>query len=260
MRILVVDDDRNISRLAVKAARFALPGADVRCAEDGREAWALLQVFRPDLLITDLMMPGLDGNQLLRQIKAQSDWGEMRVVVVTALAADDRRVLDAQAAGAWQVVHKPFNLDELEGVLLGSQPGRESPPRFEPRKNESPPPSATAVLATGPLLDMLDQDRALCAEILTTFLQSLGPRLTAIEDAVRCGEPRNCEIAVHGLKGAAITVGAMRLGQLGLALEVLARQERLDAVGGLLNELRTAIAHARQAVETWLTENSSKPM
>lgn len=107
--ILVVDDESKIRRLI--AANLETLGFDVCAAGDGEQA---LEVFRtcsppPDLVILDLMMPGLDGLAALERLRAQSD---VPVILVTA-RNEGQDKMRGFAGGADDYITKPFALDEL---------------------------------------------------------------------------------------------------------------------------------------------------
>ena len=66
-RLLVVDDEPNIRELLSASLRYA--GFEVATAADGQQALALADSFRPDLLVLDVMMPGLDGYGVVRRLR-----------------------------------------------------------------------------------------------------------------------------------------------------------------------------------------------
>ena len=106
-RILVIDDEPQITRV-LRAAHSA-QGFDVRTANDPEEG---LQVFRdwpPDLVITDLMMPGLSGVEVTRAIRARA----ATPVLVLSVREHERSKVEALDAGADDYVTKPFSIQEL---------------------------------------------------------------------------------------------------------------------------------------------------
>ncbi len=114
-RVLLVDDDArlvHIVGLYLQVQQF-----DVLTAASGEEAMRLLNAALPDLVILDLMMPGLDGVSLCRQIRSLPGGGDtLPVIVFTALS--ERRDLDAaREAGATRVITKPFNLTGLGAAV-----------------------------------------------------------------------------------------------------------------------------------------------
>jgi len=109
-RILVVDDQP--ANLRVVSALLARHGYDVLTAASGEEALAVASAQRPDLLLLDMMMPGMDGFALLAEVKQQPEL--LRVPVVFLTAAHDRELLlRAFDAGAVDYVTKPFMPEEL---------------------------------------------------------------------------------------------------------------------------------------------------
>jgi DNA-binding response OmpR family regulator len=108
--ILVADDDDDI--LLLVTTRLKRDGFNVIEARSGAEALTLAQTRRPDIAVLDVGMPGLDGLQVLEQIRADDTLRGMRVLLLTAKAqeSDVRRGYDA---GADAYVRKPFSPTEL---------------------------------------------------------------------------------------------------------------------------------------------------
>jgi two-component system, OmpR family, KDP operon response regulator KdpE len=106
-RILVIDDEAQITR--VLRAALTAQGYDVRTANDPEEG---LQVFRdwpPDLVITDLMMPGMSGVEVCRAIRARGP----TPIVVLSVRDHERSKVEALDAGADDYVTKPFGIQEV---------------------------------------------------------------------------------------------------------------------------------------------------
>lgn len=106
-RILVADDDRNIADLV--RMYLAKAGYDVCVASDGDEATRLLKERSFDLAILDIMMPGPDGLQIVRNLRKRS---ELPVIFLSARSSDIDKVAGLQF-GADDYVTKPFNPTEL---------------------------------------------------------------------------------------------------------------------------------------------------
>jgi two-component system NtrC family response regulator len=111
-KILVVDDDPSFRRVLEFQLKEA--GYSVACAADGKKALDLFSEDRYHAVLTDLDMPQLSGNELLRQIKKQSP--DTPVIVITAFATIDSAV-DAMKAGAFHYLTKPLNRDALLHTL-----------------------------------------------------------------------------------------------------------------------------------------------
>jgi len=105
--ILVVDDEAQISR--VLKTTLSAQGYGVRTAADGEQALNEMSNWTPDLVITDLRMPNMDGLQLCRRIRAQS-----RIpIIVLSVKGEESLKVEALDAGADDYVTKPFSVNEL---------------------------------------------------------------------------------------------------------------------------------------------------
>ncbi len=105
--ILVVDDERNIIELAQMYLEQA--GYRVASAQDGQAALTQARHLRPALVVLDLMLPGLDGWEVCRRLRAESD---VPVIMLTARSDDVDRIVGLEL-GADDYVTKPFNPREL---------------------------------------------------------------------------------------------------------------------------------------------------
>jgi DNA-binding NtrC family response regulator len=114
-RVLVVDDDESLRR--VMQVQLEQAGFKTTTAAYGAEALAMLQKSPPDLVITDLKMPGMSGIELLRNIR--TDYPDVLVVMLTAFGTVESAV-EAMKAGAYDYLTKPVHPDELELVARRS--------------------------------------------------------------------------------------------------------------------------------------------
>ena len=117
MKILVADDDP-VSRMVVVAALEDLGHACVQAA-DGEEAWRLFTAESPDVVISDRMMPGLDGLELCRRIRAGEITSYTYIVLTTALGAESE-ILDGMEAGADDYLTKPVAPFDLHTRLIAA--------------------------------------------------------------------------------------------------------------------------------------------
>jgi DNA-binding response OmpR family regulator len=118
-RVLLVDDDArlvHIVSLYLQVQQF-----EVLTAESGEAAMRVFAAGLPDLVILDIMMPGLDGISLCRQIRALPGGAGLPVIVFTALS-DSADLEAARAAGADRVITKPFNLTGLGAAVAALLP------------------------------------------------------------------------------------------------------------------------------------------
>jgi diguanylate cyclase (GGDEF)-like protein len=118
MHILIVDDEPG-TRLMVASAVERL-GHRAEQAVDGRDGWLRFQRERPDVVITDWVMPGMDGTELARRIRAGAEPGYAFVMVLTG-RADEGTAREAIRAGADDVLTKPLDPAELERKLIAAE-------------------------------------------------------------------------------------------------------------------------------------------
>ncbi|MDP9231200.1 MAG: response regulator [Actinomycetota bacterium] len=105
-RVLVVDDERSIRMLCRVNLRAS--GMEVLEADDGNEGLELARRERPDLILLDVMMPGLDGWSVARELAADKSTKEIPIIFITARADPADRRLGEQLGGVGYVV-KPFD-------------------------------------------------------------------------------------------------------------------------------------------------------
>jgi two-component system KDP operon response regulator KdpE len=105
--ILVVDDEAQITR--VLKTTLSSQGYGVRTASDGEEALQLMKGWAPDLVVTDLRMPNVDGLELCRRIRTES-----RIpIIVLSVKGEETIKVEALDAGADDYITKPFSVNEL---------------------------------------------------------------------------------------------------------------------------------------------------
>jgi two-component system OmpR family response regulator len=107
-RLLVVDDEPNIVELLSASLRFA--GFEVETARNGTEALRVAEEYQPDLMVLDVMMPGLDGFDVVRRLRQEGR--DMPVLFLTAKDAVEDKVTGLTLGGD-DFVTKPFSLEEV---------------------------------------------------------------------------------------------------------------------------------------------------
>ncbi len=105
--ILVVDDEPQITR--VLRTTLTAQGYEIRVANDGEMALEIMKDWTPNLIITDLSMPQLDGVQLCRRVRAVSQVP----ILVLSVRDQERQKIEALDAGADDYITKPFSMNEL---------------------------------------------------------------------------------------------------------------------------------------------------
>lgn len=111
-RILVVDDEQSVAHWIVEELRGEHPEWDVLEAHDGFTAGQIVGSCKPDVVILDLRMPGMDGFEVCRRIKADPQTRHAAVIAVTAFASDQNEQ-DIHKCGAQACLGKPLEIDLL---------------------------------------------------------------------------------------------------------------------------------------------------
>jgi CheY-like chemotaxis protein len=112
--VLVADDDDDI--LTLVGLRLERAGYAVVTAHDGEEALAAAEAHPIELAVIDVMMPGIDGHEVVRRLRARPETADIPILVLTAVVHDN--VADASdAAGASAHMRKPFSPKELVARL-----------------------------------------------------------------------------------------------------------------------------------------------
>ena len=119
--VLIVDDEPNI----LLSLQFLMKksGYEVRTAKDGEEAMAEIERAAPDLVLLDVMMPKIDGFSICERIRANPEWRDVRIIMLTARGRDVERE-KGMALGADDYITKPFSTKDaiarVEAVLARS--------------------------------------------------------------------------------------------------------------------------------------------
>jgi two-component system OmpR family response regulator len=128
-RVLVVDDETSITDLVSMALRYEQ--FDVRVASNGREALDAVEEFTPDLAVLDIMMPGIDGFEVARRLRATGS--RLPILFLTARDATDDKVRGLTLGGD-DYMTKPFSVEELvariRAVLRRVEPASAAPSRL----------------------------------------------------------------------------------------------------------------------------------
>ena len=119
-KILIIDDDLRLDKMLV--FMFEGQGLETEFADSGSHALEILTHFRPDAIILDLMMPGMDGFEVCETIKKDTALKDIPVIVLTALPSDVH-MERALSLGACAYIEKPFvsakMLDKIKEVIGG---------------------------------------------------------------------------------------------------------------------------------------------
>jgi two-component system alkaline phosphatase synthesis response regulator PhoP len=127
-KILIVEDEKDIARML--EYNLSKEGYKIVLCRDGEEAVGLCRKEKPDLIVLDLMLPGMDGFEICKIVKAEEKLKKTPIIMVTAKARESDKVIGLEL-GADDYVTKPFSPRELiariKAVLRRVQDGRQLP-------------------------------------------------------------------------------------------------------------------------------------
>lgn len=118
LKILAIDDSPDNLTVLKAVTADAFPGATVLTALNGRQGITLARSEDPDVILLDIIMPGVDGFEVCRKLKAEEHLRLIPVVFLTALKADPESRIKALEAGAEAFLTKPFDVQELTAQIL----------------------------------------------------------------------------------------------------------------------------------------------
>ena len=237
---ILVAEDNAINRL-VLGKQLRQLGYPCDMAEHGEAAWALLQEKPYRLLLTDCIMPVLDGYDLARRIRRQEarhevPWGSpLPIVALTANVMEGEQD-KCRLAGMDHYVSKPLTLERLSALLQKIFAGETA--------EEAAEAAPIDWAALGEILG--SSDPADLREVAGFFAESFGGLLDTLHQAIDSGDPAQVRVAAHTAKGAARNGAATPLAELMAALEQDAKAgrdrsefiARADAADGEFARLR----------------------
>ena len=244
MRKLLVVDDHPVNR-EVLVRQLKLLGLAADTAEDGREALAAWAPGRYAAVLADLHMPGMDGFELTRQLRAaelENGGARTPIVAVTANAmrGEEERCL---AAGMDAYLAKPVAIERLGAALERWLP-------IGDRAGAAPSAGSGAAIDRSVLAAWLGDDCSGIDALLNKFRDSAIESGQAINVAWRAADLASLAAAAHRLKGAAQAVGAVRLADAADGLEQAGkagdRDGCRDRLGPLAAELRRAVVEIQR--------------
>lgn len=115
-RILLIEDSSHFQNLVSLLVKQKFPGVDLHIAHDGITGLVSFGHLQPDLIIVDILLPGIDGATMITGLRQHSLFGECKLVVLTSLD-DDQREPYAYALEGVDVVHKPRLIHDLPALI-----------------------------------------------------------------------------------------------------------------------------------------------
>jgi DNA-binding NarL/FixJ family response regulator len=159
LTILVADDDLG-TRLSI-SDYLELSGYSVITANDGQEALAMVEEYQPDLIVTDIVMPRMNGYELVRRVRQKPEFRLLPVILLTARTKTQERILGYQS-GCDLYLPKPFELEELAAAirnLLERSHIIQSEYRFSQKEGAASPVSTKALETNNSVFTHLDKSQ-----------------------------------------------------------------------------------------------------
>ncbi|MET0089563.1 MAG: response regulator [Candidatus Thiodiazotropha sp.] len=245
--VLLVEDNPINQQVAQEILQ--LMGLQVSIAGDGYQALALLQERSFDLVLMDIQMPGMDGYETVRRIRAQARFSRLPVIAMTAhaMSGDREKCLEA---GMNDHIAKPIEPNRLHATLQNWLKTSDKPLPVETEPGDIPdqpefPNSLPGIdLAWG--LERIGGNRKLFAKLLVDFLGHHRDTLQRFKDQLQNNQPEDARRELHTLQGVSGNLGGLELQQAARTLE----SRLLESQDGLLDgEAYQAFA---QAFETFI--------
>ncbi len=243
LRVLVAED--NAVNALVAMRMLEMLGHEARVVEDGAKAVAVLESDDYDVVLMDVQMPGMDGVEAMRHIRARERKEGNRRTRIVALTASAMKE-DAQrclSAGADAFLAKPFQPEALREALAGQEAG----------------PAAGAAgagaLDLARLQAQLGNDPEGVALVLGTFEAQAPDYLARLREGVDAGDCRAVEQAAHKLKGALLWITADGAAEAASLLEQRGASGDLTEAAGVVAELERRLQAVREAI-AWSREKS----
>jgi two-component system, sensor histidine kinase and response regulator len=216
-------------------------------AENGREALAVLDRTKPDVVLMDLQMPVMDGFETIRAIrtKEQREGGHLPIVALTAHAmqGDRERCLEA---GADDYVTKPIRTADLfaaiERVTKNGGSGQSG--------SSSRPKGGSKALDVTAALEHVEGDRELLEELVHLFIEGSFSSIRDIRQALGEHDAHRLERLAHTMKGSSASLGANRVSEAALVLEMRARSGALENAGELIDSLKAELDRVLPELES----------
>ena len=234
-KILIVEDDQIVAN--IYRNKFSVEGFKVEVASDGLSGLGMVESFRPDAVVLDLMLPKMTGVEFMKEVRAKVDFKTLPVIVFSNTYLTNM-VQEAWKAGATKCLSKanctPSQVIEVLRGLLGNSQSENQNGDANPSRNSSPASSkATAVPAVNGTAFATEADFQ--AGLLKSFRDSMPPTMVALRaqlqglfkaatEEVRLKQVQDIYRRIHTVTGNAAAVGLTRISCVADALEALLKE------------------------------------
>jgi signal transduction histidine kinase/CheY-like chemotaxis protein/HPt (histidine-containing phosphotransfer) domain-containing protein len=252
--VLVVDDveiNRELLRITLEKQ-----GHRVTAAQNGQEAVDLFKEGVFDIIFMDMQMPVLDGYgavRLIRELEQQRNSARTPIVAMTAYAmqGDREKCLEADMDAYLSKPARPAEIlamiNELAAGGSGEEPGGSAVttgeiPAVEPAETVESLPA----FDRRDLLERLGGREEMLGRFIDMFSRNVVGYMDALQTAIAQGDVEQVRIQAHTIKGAAANISARRMRETSAAMELHAKEGRIDEAAGLLEKLKAELEEFKQ--------------
>jgi CheY-like chemotaxis protein/HPt (histidine-containing phosphotransfer) domain-containing protein len=245
--VLYVEDNTWNAQLVERVIAL-VPNVELRVAADGATAIERARDEPPDLLLLDLHLPDMPGEQVLEALRREPATAATSVVVVSADPPDqssDR----LRALGVDQQLTKPFEIDELLRIVRRASTGATVPRDRATRVVVDPRIIDPDVIAGLVELDDLGGGSPL-ASLVALFLETARERVLELRDAIERRDAARVESITHSLRGSAGNFGAREVAARSQEIRTIAAEQAFAGAAEALDRLVEALGDAEEQLST----------
>lgn len=268
-QVLLIDDSKLIARLVEQAlGRKKISLIHIASIADlfgfrGRPS--MLSTINPDAILLDIMMPEMDGLDVLRKLKTRTDTKNIPVIMLSANASS-RNVSESFNLGAVGFIAKPVKEEILVEELLkaaqrvdcqaliGPLTGDMGSLRHAEEEHEE---MKAGLVDLNYLYEILDGDLLMMVELIEAFFEHVDSQLAAIGSAIQKGDPDALKRTAHSLKGAIGNFAVTKLTDLAYTLEKKGIDEDMSDLEPLFDNLAKDCNRLVEALKLWIEQQAN---